>query len=400
MNLKTSKFVFAVVFALPFTATANSGVTSSAGEQLHSSQARVDYRNAQPLPLPSIPGNAPLIPTFSSGRAEGTPGDVAGGNGSGKEGHQKILIDPDERENTPPPKQTPSSATSRIPKTSDDIVSQAFGTSKHPFTTTRVDYGGKLSKKQPYRRSGKLFFDIGSSTFICSASLVKPGIVVTAAHCVADFGNSSFYSNWEYVPGYKDGVGPWGTWTTTDAYVVTSYLDGTDPCAFSGIVCENDVAVLVLDSQLDDTGSPYYVGESTGWYGYSWNGYGFNGVGLADGNKALFTQLGYPANHDSAEKMQRTDSQAFTDSSQSFNSIWGSRQGGGSSGGPELVNFGKKAVLSGTTFGAESKANRVVGVTSWGFVNPDIKQQGASPFTSGNIEALVNDACAAYPDRC
>ena len=29
---------------------------------------------------------------------------------------------------------------------------------------------------------------------MCSASLIKPGIVVTAAHCVANYGQHQFYS--------------------------------------------------------------------------------------------------------------------------------------------------------------------------------------------------------------
>jgi hypothetical protein len=43
----------------------------------------------------------------------------------------------------------------------------------------------------------------------------------------------------------------------------------------------------------------------------------------------------------------------------------------------------------------------VVGVTSWGYIDPTIKQQGASPFTSGNITRLVEAACAdARPGTC
>jgi hypothetical protein len=112
----------------------------------------------------------------------------------------------------------------------------------------------------------------------------------------------------------------------------------------------------------------------------------------------LINQLGYPVSHDSGNRMQRTDSEGFVGHPTTFagNTIWGSRQTGGSSGGPELVNLGVAAALSGgVTVGAEANFNTVVGVTSWGYVNQAVKQQGASPFTSSNIVPLVNTTCGS-----
>ena len=141
-----------------------------------------------------------------------------------------------------------------------------------------------------------------------------------------------------------------------------------------------------------------FPGTRTGWLGYGWNGYGFNTVNLA-----LINQLGYPVSHDSGNRMQRTDSEGFVGSAASFsgNTIWGSRQTGGSSGGPEVVNLGVLAALSGgISVGAEAAFNIVVGVTSWGYTNQAVKQQGASPFTSTNIVPLVNAVCTALPAAC
>jgi hypothetical protein len=42
----------------------------------------------------------------------------------------------------------------------------------------------------------------------------------------------------------------------------------------------------------------------------------------------------------------------------------------------------------------------VVGVTSWGYDDTSIKQQGASPLTSGNIVPLMHAACTAVPAAC
>jgi hypothetical protein len=72
---------------------------------------------------------------------------------------------------------------------------------------------------------------------------------------------------------------------------------------------------------------------------------------------------------------------------------------GGSSGGPEIVNLGIRGSLS-TTLGAEANPNLVVGVTSWGYTDTLVKEQGASPFTSNNIVSLVTTACAGTQPAC
>jgi len=73
---------------------------------------------------------------------------------------------------------------------------------------------------------------------------------------------------------------------------------------------------------------------------------------------------------------------------------------GGSSGGPWLENFGIRPTLTGTGNGTAPLSNVVVGVTSWGYTNNAVKQQGASPFTSNNIVSLVNSACGSRPAAC
>ena len=98
--------------------------------------------------------------------------------------------------------------------------------------------------------------------------------------------------------------------------------------------------------------------------------------------------------------MERTNSYGFVDGGSSNNTVIGSLQTGGSSGGPWLVNFGVKPVLSGTAVGAEANRNTVVNVTSWGHTSTSIKEQGASAFTSGNIVPLVSSACGGAPSAC
>ncbi len=276
------------------------------------------------------------------------------------------------------------------------IGPQEFGTSNHPFTTSRVDLAttpaNYLSSLYPYRATGKLYFKIGAASYVCSASLIKRGVIVTAAHCVTKFGGTlpRWYSSWQFVPARYDALAPYGVWNASAPRVMASYYNGTDTCFQAGVICQNDVAVLTITPQNN-----VYPGATVGWLAHGWNGYGFT-----PNNLALINQLGYPASHDAGLRMQRTDSQGFV-STMAGNTVWGSRQTGGSSGGPELVNLGANAVLSGgILLGQESLLNTVVGVTSWGYTNQAIKQQGASAFTTGNITVLVNAACNATVAAC
>lgn len=269
---------------------------------------------------------------------------------------------------------------------SGGVGSQEYGTSNQPYTTSYE----KNADLDPYRRAGKLFFKDGASTFVCSASLIKIGVVVTAAHCVSDFGKNRFYTGFEFIPAYSNGDAPYGRWDWHTVIAPTKYLNGSDRCAVDGIVCESDVAVIVLAPQ-----GGRYAGQSTGYFGYTNSGYSYTPA-----KQALITQLGYPVSLNGGNEMMRTDSQGFVDKSMAGNTVIGSLQTGGSSGGPWLVNFGAAPSPSGNPFGKDSNHNIVVGTTSWGYTDGVTKQQGASFFTKNNIKSLVSDACGKVKAAC
>lgn len=362
-------------FACMCTGLANAQV-SNAGRvtvfHVPNSEDSVDFVNAKPMPLPSNPlspdTTKALIQALESKHNEGPTGYSAGSEGTGITSPEFL----------------------GTPAASNEAAPQDWGTSNHPFTTARADLFTYATNKQyPYRAAGKLFFKIGSSSYICSASLIKPGVVVTAAHCVANYGASQFYSGWQFIPGYRNGTAPYAKWSVSSAIILSAYYNGTDGCAVYGVVCPDDVAVLIL--QANKLG--HYPGTTAGWYGY-WYGGGFvNGL-------FQITQLGYPAGLDNAAYMERTDSYGYTSSSNSNNTVIGSNMNGGSSGGPWLENFGLPSGLTGETNGSFPQQNVVVGVTSWGYTDLSVKEQGAAPFTSGNIGLLVTTACSSVPGAC
>ena len=331
-------------------------------------QTAPDFANAKPMPLPQAlkqPGPSHAGPMGGSGMV---PGDVGSGEG-------KPAVLP-------------------VPRAISDAIPEEAGTSNHPFTTAWANaWRDPTFNYYPFRAAGKLFFNIpGRGTFVCSASLIKPGVVVTAAHCVANFGQRQFYNSWRFIPAYFNGSAPYGVWTVSVAVILTAYFDGSDSCSQFGVVCQDDMALLVLNKQ-----NGVYAGNLTGWYGYGWNGYSY--FPWFGASQAEITQLGYPVALDGGLRMERSDSLGYNAGEKfSNNTVIGSLMTGGSSGGPWDVNFGIDPALGGgISHGSMPAKDIVIGVTSWGYINQAIKEQGASPFTSGNIVPLVNYVCAHFP---
>jgi V8-like Glu-specific endopeptidase len=352
----------------------NHGELTSVTAQGNGNEVLPDFVNARPMPLPLAAGPIDMVPSLQD---LGTPGSSAGAVGNGET--NPITL--------PLPTINDQDGDMEGPYAPDE-----YGTAHLPFSTARADLLTLATNTQyPYRASGKLYFQKpDNNTYVCSASMIKRGLVVTAAHCVADYGQSTYYHNWHFFPGYRNGAAPFGNQTVYQVWIKTAYYNGTDNCAQFGVVCPDDVAVLILNPQSGGG----YVGTQTGWYAYGWGGFGFyNGL-------THVTQIGYPLCLDHGTLMERNDSQGFVSAGDSSNTVIGSLMCGGSSGGPWLNNFGIRPTLTGTGNGTAPNPNVVVGVTSWGSISTAVKRQGASPFTTNNIVSLVNSACNSRPAAC
>jgi V8-like Glu-specific endopeptidase len=307
---------------------------------------------------------------------------------------------------------------------------QAYGSFGIPYTSTRVTLGATsrpyntnvqnfLNTTYPYRAVGKLTFTApDNEEYHCSATVIRRSVIVTAAHCIQDFGGRTAVNrNFQFTPAsYYTATStaaqdaPYGTFTGRIFVRPPTWANGTD--VGDGSAVDNDVAVIVLNKN----GAGQFVGGLTGTIGYVANNYSFVSSPKT-GNLlvAATTTLGYPGLLDDGNIMQRADGPTFTTRVAGAFQLWqGSDFTAGSSGGPWIVNFhpgpiGRPVRSGGSALGA-APAMAIIGVTSWGSESPNgpkdnyssqFRQNSAFPnsnyggYGAGNIGWLVWKACTS-----
>lgn len=301
-----------------------------------------------------------------------------------------------------------------------DETSRAYGSFGIPYTTARVQDGNQsavgttsanhLSTTYPYRTIGKLTFSQG----YCSASLIRRGVIVTAAHCIQNFGTgNTIFTNFQFRPGHYGSsvataaqIAPYGVWNWAALVRPASWANGTD--IGCGSARDNDLAVIALNKNQ----SGQFIGDLVGWMTYGWNNYSFvSSSKTGNLSTAAVSTLGYPALMDSGTIMQRTDGPTYTaEVCSSGQLLQGSNFTGGSSGGPWVVNFaGRNPVLSDGAAKGMASSKAVIGVTSWGSSDPNapkdnyssqFRQNARYPnanygvYGAGNIASLLNTLCS------
>lgn len=81
---------------------------------------------------------------------------------------------------------------------------------------------------------GAVFFSVGGvvSAHYCTGSVVHSGsgnLIATAGHCVYDKLFGGWNNHIVFVPGYHDGIAPYGVWAATTAYVDNYWVSKEDP---------------------------------------------------------------------------------------------------------------------------------------------------------------------------
>lgn len=264
-----------------------------------------------------------------------------------------------------------------------DVDPQSVGTDGAYFSSSRVLPAPTTQNAYPYRAAGKLFFTgADGKSYICSASVIRHRMIVTAGHCVYDAKLKKFHSNFRFVPAYHNGSAPFGTWGYSYVITTSAWASGG-----GGVPNAGDFAII----EATDNASAQRIGSVTGYYGYSTNSLYPNHVKM----------LGYPGAFDAGGWMHEVNSESFR--TRSPNCVeYGSDMPGGSSGGPWLMNFGQLA--TGQTVSPSGATNRVVGVTSYGPVDLARRYQGASilntTFTNTSGTGILDKACAHKAGNC
>jgi hypothetical protein len=193
----------------------------------------------------------------------------------------------------------------------------------------------------PLAATGKVFFTFGSSTYVCSGSVVTDtatdrSIVLTAAHCAYNQATQQFATNWTFIPAYDSkpngsctdvsNLFPYGCWTASALVVHSKFANQT---AFNADATQSDWAFGVFaagasGAQLDATVGSFPLNES-----------GFTAIG----NPSY--SFGYPAASPyGGADLIFCNGNISTDEKNS-NKTWGlgCNMTGGASGGPWMSAF-------------------------------------------------------------
>ena len=260
------------------------------------------------------------------------------------------------------------------------IKAPLLGSSGEPYTTNRLypvaDH--QLVHVFPYATFGQLFFTINGNPYICTASVIRANTIATAGHCVND-GHGNYYANWMFVPGASGASAPFGKWSWADADTTSSWYFGG-----GSVPNDQDDALIVLNVTKVH-GAEHRVGDFVGYLGYEFNA----------PLPTAITQVGYPCNLDGCADPIATYSQDAQGPTNNFQ--WGTAQLGGSSGGPEIQDFGQApSGIPSETLGG----NIVVSSTSYLYNDPNVQAEGGSVFYAPGQNGeftfgdLINWACS------
>ncbi|MBQ0849437.1 hypothetical protein J8N05_14625 [Streptomyces sp. BH-SS-21] len=191
------------------------------------------------------------------------------------------------------------------------------------------------------KTTGKVFFEADAGTFTCSATVANSAngsVVLTAGHCVVDGRTGEVYRNWVFIPAYKNGNRPYGTFTANKLFHTKRYVTSRANANW-------DFGFARLSKHNGRT-----VKRIVGAQGIKFN--------HANGQKVHSFGYGGSAAEGSGERLNHCTGKEHRDTGRPDSTMWGIDcvQTGGSSGGGFLADFrpatGKGVLIGNISVGA------------------------------------------------
>lgn len=167
---------------------------------------------------------------------------------------------------------------------------------------------------------GKVFFTnpVNGLNYVCSGATVNSGkkkLVSTAGHCVHGGAGGQWMRNWVFVPRYRNGVRPFGTWSAYQLTARTAWINSN-----SG---DEDMGIVIMQTLGGNS-----IANVVGGNGLRWNW----------GYSVFVTILGYPAGPPFTGELQYFCQGTTWNGHGQQVRAW-CNMTGGSSGGPWLQEY-------------------------------------------------------------
>ena len=209
-----------------------------------------------------------------------------------------------------------------------------------PTRVPKAKPGGTVTDPQVVRTTGKVFFTLGGTNYVCSGAATSSSnrsVVTTAGHCVNE-GPGAYATNWAFVPAYDNGARPYGTWTARTLVTTAAWAQQGDINYDGGFAVMNPLNGQSLTDVVGGQAIAFNQAR-----GLSYNAYGYPAAGKFNG-QTLQSCSGTATNDPYGTQSQGIPCDMT----------------GGSSGGPWLVS-GTHTINSVNSFGYRSVRNVMFG---------------------------------------
>ncbi|GAA2457050.1 peptidase [Actinomadura vinacea] len=139
--------------------------------------------------------------------------------------------------------------------------------------------GGKVT-----RTAGRVFFTYQGRSASCSGDAVSSAnksTVITAGHCVKMDG--AWHTNWVFVPGYKNGARPHGTWTAAKTFATPQWTANEDLSYDVGAAVVNSLGGRKLVDVVGGQGIAFNQPRGQNMYSF-----GYPAAAPYDGSKLVY----------------------------------------------------------------------------------------------------------------